>query len=212
MSGWMICLLILLALFLIGQLRIGVDGQYGEDGLQVRIRLGAVRLKVYPTNPKPEGQTKPKPKPKPKKKEQPNEKKGKKLTLEDILELARQFVPLALEAAGCFWSKLVVDKLDIHIVVGSHDPADAALLYGQLHGALGAVWQPLTQAFHVKDGRGRVEVDFNSSSITLYFHGALSLKLGQILWLGLHFGGKALAKFLKFRKAQKANKQARKAV
>ena len=212
MSGWTILLLILLAFFLIGQLRIGVDGQYGEDGLQVWIRLGTVRLKVYPTKPKSEGKPKPKPKPKPKKNEQPKQEKGKKLTLDDILELARQFVPLALEAAGCFWSKLVVDKLDIRIIVGSNDPADAALLYGQLHGALGAVWQPLTQAFHVKDGRGRVEVDFNSSSITLYFHGALSLKLGQILWLAVHFGGKALARFLKFRKVQKANKETRKAV
>lgn len=212
MSGWTIFLLILLALFLIGQLRVGVDGQYGEDGLQVRIRLGPVRLKVYPTKPKPEGQSKPKPKPKQKKKERPQQEKGKKLALEDILELARQFVPLAVEAAGCFWSKLVMDKLDIRIVVGSDDPADAALLYGQLHGALGAVWKPLNQAFHVKDGRGRVEVDFNSSSITLYFHGALSLKLGQLLWLGLHFGGKALARFLKFREIQEAKKQARKAV
>lgn len=210
MSGWTIFLLILLALFLLGQLRVGVDGQYREEGLQVWIRLGSVRLKVYPTKPKPEG--KPKPKPKPKKKEQPKQEKGKKLTLEDILELARQFVPLALEAAGCFWSKLVVDKLDIRIVVGSNDPADAALLYGQLHGALGAVWQPLTQAFHVKEGRGRVEIDFNSSSITLYFHGALSLKLGQILWLAIHFGVKALVRFLRFSKVQKANKQARKAV
>lgn len=212
MNRWMIFLLILLALFLIGQLRIGVDGRYGEDGVQVRIRLGSVRLKVYPTKPKPEGKPKSKPKPKPEKKEKPKEKKGKKLALEDILELARQFVPLALEAAGCFWSKLVMDKLDIRVVVGSNDPADAALLYGQLHAALGAVWKPLNQAFHVKDGRGHVEVDFNSSSITLYFHGALSLKLGQILWLAVHFGGKALARFLKFRKAQEAEKQARKAV
>lgn len=204
MSGWTMLLLILLALFLIGQLRVGVEGQYGEDGLQVRIRLGPVRLTVYPTKPKPEGQSKPKPKPKPKlrKKERPKQEKGKKLAREDLLELARQFVPLALEAAGCFWSKLVMDKLDIRIVVGSDDPADAALLYGQLHGALGAVWKPLNQAFHVKDGRGRVEVDFNSSSITLYFHGALSLKLGQLLWLGVHFGGKALAECLKFRKVQ----------
>ena len=210
MSGWMIFLLILLALFLIGQLRIGVDGQYGEQGLQVRIRLGPVRLKVYPTSPKPEG--KPKPKPKPEKREKPKQKKGKRLARKDLLELARQFVPLALEAAGCFWSKLVMDKLDIRVAVGSDDPADAALLYGQLHAALGAVWKPLNQAFHVKDGRGRVEIDFNSSSITLYFHGALSLKLGQLLWLGLHFGGKALGRFLKFRKEQEAKKQARKAV
>ena len=70
----------------------------------------------------------------------------------------------------------------------------------------------MNEAFHVRDGRGHVEVDFDHPNTTLYVHAALSIKIGQALWLGIHFGVKALKRLLKFRKIQKAKQQERKAV
>lgn len=142
----------------------------------------------------------------------PDKKAGKKMTLDQILKLAREFVPLVLEAVSKFWSDLVTDELEIAVIVGSADPADTAMLYGKINAAMGAIWEPLSKAFHVKNGRAHVGVDFESQNITLYAHAALSVKIGQILRLALHFGIKALHKFIKLQKQQKAKEQSRKAV
>ena len=213
MSGWAIFGLVLLVLFALGQIRIGVGAEYTQDGLTVRARLGALRIKVFPL---PKKEKKPKKKKPEKKPQNPTKPKGKEKTaqekLEWILDLAQEFVPLALEAAGCFWHRLVVDRLELCLTIGSSDPADTAMLYGQANAALGVIWQPLTQAFHVREGRAHVQVDFEAQTVSLTGQTALSLKLGQILWLGLHFGVKALARFLQVRKHQKAKQQVRKAV
>ena len=144
--------------------------------------------------------------------QEPEKKAGKKMTPEQILGLAREFVPLALEAVGGLWSRLVMDELELSVVVGSSDPADAAMLYGKINAAMAALWYPLNEACHVKNGRAHVDVDFNAQNITLYAHGALSIKIGQILQLASILAVKALGKLLKLQKEQKAKEQARKAV
>ena len=218
MSGWHILALVLIVLFLIGQIRIGAEVRYGQDGTQVQARAGVFRITLFPHKPAEQKKNPSQSEKKPGKAETvrkqsgKDKKDGKKLTLDQIFDLAQQFIPLALEAAGCLWSKLIVDMLEISIVIGGNDPADAALSYGQVNAALGAVWKPLNEAFHVRDGRGHVEVDFDRPNTTLYVHAALSIKIGQALWLGIHFGVKALKRLLKFRKIQKAKQQERKAV
>ena len=218
MSGWHILALVLIVLFLIGQIRIGADVRYGQDGAQVQARAGIFRIALFPRKPseqkkKPSKAEKKTTKIKSVQKQTGKDKKdGKKLTVDQICDLAKQFVPLVLEAAGCLWSKLVMDILEISIVIGGNDPADAALSYGQINAALGAVWKPLNEAFHVRNGRGHVEVDFDNPDTTLYVHAALSIKIGQVLWLGIYFGVEALKRFLEFRKIQKAKQQERKAV
>jgi hypothetical protein len=218
MSGWHILALVLIILFLIGQIRIGAEVRYGQDGAQVQARAGIFRITLFPRKPaeqkkKPSKSEKKTTKVKSVQKQSGKDKKdGKKLTVDQICDLAKQFVPLVLEAAGCLWSKLVMDILEISIVIGGNDPADAALSYGQVNAALGAVWKPLNEAFHVRNGRGHVEVDFDNPDTTLYVHAALSIKIGQVLWLGIYFGVKALKRFLEFRKIQKAKQQERKAV
>ena len=209
MNGWLILGLVVLALFLIGQVRVGVAADYTGEGLTVRARLGAVRVKVFPL-PKREKKEK-----KPKKKKPPKEKKhkeGKAKAKGGALILVQEFVPLALEAAGCFWRRLVVDELELLLIVGSTDPADAAMLYGQANAALGAMWEPLTRAFHVKKGRAGVRVDFEAQGTTVRTKASLSLKIGQILWLGIHFGIKALMRLIRYKKQMELKQQERKAV
>lgn len=263
MRGWGIFALVCIVFFLIGQIRVGVDARYGEDGPLVKVRLGCFRIKVFPRPAKPPkekktkkkhvkasgpdikseakrvqasaadsaaaaeqpepGSVQPAQKQKPaaesktaKKKKQtaqePEKKAGKKMTPEQILALAREFVPLALEAVSALWGRLVMDDLELSVTVAGPDPADAAMLYGKINAAMAAFWYPINEACHVKNGRAHVDVDFNAQSITLYAHTALSIKIGQILQVASHFGVKALRKFLKVQKEQKAREQARKAV
>ena len=218
MSGWQILGLVLIVLFLIGQMKVGVGAEFAQEGLTVRARLGWIKIKVFPL-PKKEGNGQKKKKRK-NKSAQAVESKQKKAKAEKpvgekiggALDLVKQFLPLALEAAGCFWRKLVMDELELCLTVGGSDPADAAMLYGQANAALAALWEPITNAFHVKDGHAQVRIDFDAPGMTLYGKAALSLKIGQILWLAVYFGGKALMRFLKYRSIRKAKQKERKAV
>lgn len=218
MNSWIVIGIILLFLFLLFQLRIGAVLEYGQNHPQIRVRVGPGKIKVYP------GSKQEKASGKKKKKKlhsgswdekssvEDTGKKGKKLSLEQLMELAQRFIPLALEAAECLWNKLVVDDLEISVIVGSHDPADAAMLYGQLYSGMAAVWVPINQAFHVKNGRAHVDIDFESDSIVLYIKTALSIKVGQIFWIALYFGLKAIKQLLGYRKIQKTKVQEGKAV
>ncbi len=243
MSGWQILGLVLIVLFLIGQIRVGVGAEYAQEGLTVRARLGWIKIKVFPLK-KQDGA---KPKKKKAKKEKAKKRKGKQVTSVSTaagadpnaeqpvaaenpenekgkaektlgekvgggLDLAEQFLPLALEAAGCFWNKLVMDELELCLTAGGSDPADTALLYGHANAAMAALWEPITNAFHVKDGHAQVRIDFDAPGMTLYGKAALSLKIGQIMWLAVYFGVRALVRFIKYYRIRKAKEKARKAV
>ena len=119
------------------------------------------------------------------------------------LDYARELLPIALEAAGMFYHRLRMDTLELELTVGSDDPADTAMRYGQASAILGSFWYPLTEAFHVKDGHAKVNLDFDAKETVLYAAASLSLKIGQILWLGIYIGVKALKGFLAVRKKQK---------
>ena len=55
----------------------------------------------------------------------------------------------------------------------------------------------------MKDGHAKVNLDFDAKETLLYAAASLSLKIGQILWLGIYIGVKALKGFLAVRKKQK---------
>ena len=93
-----------------------------------------------------------------------------------------------------------VHELRLRLVAGAPDPADAALRYGQANALLGAIWQPVTRVFHVKDGWARVEVDFERTEPALYGRVSLSLTVGELAALGLSFGVKALSVLLAVRR------------
>ena len=202
-----------LVLFLLGQVRVGGRAEFNAQGFFLWIRLGRFHIKLLPPKPKQEkGEPKPK-KPK-KKKEKPKKEKPPTPLPEKIggaLEYAQALLPAALEAAGGMWRGLRVDALELELTAGSADPADAAMLYGQANAALGALWHPLTKAFHVKDGTARVVLDFDAPGITVYGTAALSIRIGTAVWIGLRTGVKALVRVLAARKRLKIKRQQRKA-
>ncbi len=209
MSGWMIFAIVLLVLFLLGQVRTGVRAEYNAGGVFVWARLGPIELRVFPLPAKEEKKPKKK-KEKPKKPEKPKEEKPEKPLSEKVggaVDYALALLPVVLDAGGQFVRKLRVDLLRLELTAGSPDPADAALRYGQAVAVLSAIWGPLTRAFHVKDGEARALVDFTTDSMTVYGAASLSLKLGQIVWLGLWAGWRALWAFLRVRREHKANKK-----
>ena len=207
---------VVLVLFLIGQVRVGGRAVFNADGFFLWIRLGRFQLKLLPMTPKAEKPPKPqkpkKPK-KPKKKKEPRKPKKEKPPvplpekLGGALEYAQALLPVALEAAQGMWRGLRVDTLELELTAGGSDPADAAMLYGQANAALGALWRPLTKAFHVKDGTARVRLDFDAPGTTVYGQASLSIKIGTAVWIGLRAGVKALSGVLAARKRLKLKRR-----
>lgn len=196
---------VLVVLFLVGQVRVGCQAEYSVGGPVVKIRIGALRLQVFPAKPR-EG--------KPARKKEKKAKKAKEKSpvplrekVGGALSYARELLPIVLDMAGQFRKKLQVDTLRLVLTAGGTDPADAAMLYGNASAALGAFWYPLTKAFHVKDGSARVDLDFDRSEMSLYVFASLSLKIGQIMKIGVYFGMKALVAFLSVREILKIEKK-----
>ena len=96
-----------------------------------------------------------------------------------------------------------IDVLELYIHVGAYDPADGAVLYGRANALAAAVWLPLNQAFRIREGRVRVDWDPLAEKLVCAGQLALSLRIGEILWIGLRFGVKALAGFLRYRRLKR---------
>ena len=207
-----VCILaaVLLLLFLLLQVRLGVRAEYRAEGLSAWVRLGAFRLQVFPWRQEKKAAKKPAAR---KKTQQPAAKPAPPLSqrLGGALDYARALLPVALEAAGQFARRLRLDKLELELTVSAPDPADAALRYGQANAALGCAWGALLSAFEVKEGRAAVKLDLEAGECTLYALASLSLKLGQILRLGLYFGIKALRSALTVRRRRSGSDMHRKA-
>lgn len=206
-------LIALAVLVLLGQVRIGGLAEYGAGGFLAWARLGKLRVQVFPLKrkDKPDKKQEKKAKPPGEKPEKPGEPVPLTEKAGGALDYARTLLPVALDAAGSLYGKIRMDLLELELTVGAANPADAAMRYGQASAALGALWEPLTRAFHVKDGHARVRVDLDAGGMRVYGRASLSLKLGQVLWLGLYFGCRALRGLLAVRRRRKQKQQKRKA-
>lgn len=195
MTGWLIAGGVVVLVWLLGCIRLGMGASHmEEEGVRVWVRVGPAKITLYPRPKKKEAKPHKEKPSKPAKEKKPKEKKKTRepLTREQILSLVRQLIPLSLEAAGAFRRKLSIDVLELRLVVGEPDPADAALHYGQASAALGALWGPVTSAFQVKDGLARVDVDFQKAHWALWGRIQMTLTIGQLTWLGLCYGAKVL--------------------
>lgn len=210
MRALQILAVIILILFLIGQVRVGGRAEFNAQGFFLWVRLGRIHIKILPMAPKEEKPAKtqrPKKKKEPKKPQKEKEPIPLPEKLGGALEYAQALLPVGLEAARGLWHGLRVDTLELELTAGGSDPADAAMLYGQANAALGALWRPVTKAFHVKDGAARVKLDFDAPGTTVYGQAALSIKIGTAVWIGLRAGVKALSGVLAARERLKLKRR-----
>lgn len=200
MTAAVIWALILLALLLLLQIRVGAEAEYAGEEARVWLRLGPVRVRLFPRRARAERRSA---HPKKEIRERPAEKpKARRhMTAAEALDYLSALLPVALEAAGRFRRKLCIDVLHLELQVGGSDPGEVALRYGQASAVLGGLWGPLDQAFQIRDGLVRVEPDFGDNRTSrLSGRIVLSLKMGQILWLGLYFGLKGLKRAMSVKK------------
>ena len=112
-----------------------------------------------------------------------------KLTLSDILALA----DLACDTLGNLRRKLRVEVLVLHVTLDGSDPAKAAMLYGRVWAALGALPPKLEQLFVIKKRDIQPILDYNEKEMKLDAQLVLTITIGRAICLVL----RALVRFLK---------------
>ena len=194
-----ILLIIALLLTAVNLLRVGVDAEYDGEALFLRVKAGPVKITILPKREKP-AKPKKKKKEKPPKddkdEEQPKKKKKSPLTLPTLLKLVRP----ALEAVGTFRRKLSVDLLRLHARVGSGDPYSTAMTFGYLQSAVYGLHPLAERALNVKERDVWLTPDFTSDGIAAEGRLILTIRIGQIVWIALVLGWKALLVIIRQRK------------
>lgn len=191
-------LLIILAVFwLISLIRIGGRVKYGQAGLFVLLLIGPVKLLLFPPEKEPEQKWKAKQKKKKKppivEKHKKEPKEGQPGTLSRLMKL----LPVVGQACGSLKRKIRVDDLELELIWGGADAASIAIGYGQANAALGMLWPVFDNNFKVRRHLFRVGMDYGSSQPMVELQAAVTMTVGQIATLGVHYGVKALIIWIK---------------
>lgn len=204
MTVWIVLGSILLVLFFISLIRVGGLVEYSKDGLLAKLKIGPLRLTVYPMKQKPK-----------KEKREKTEKKKKEAPPEEppskpggLWTQFKAYLPLFADAAGRFQRKIRIDRLYLDFIAAAADPALAAMEYGYANAAIGMIWPLFEHNFKVKERRIRTAVDFNAADPTVYVYAALSLTIGQAAALGLRLAVKFLKITSELKTEQKTEKEA----
>ena len=203
MTALWIVLALLALLTLLNLLRVGVSAGYEAQAFSVSARVGPLTIPVWPRPPAEEPKKPKKEKP-PKEPKAPQEQtKEKELDFDTILALAK----LALKAAGSFRRKLTVELFRLVFVSGSSDPYDTAMQSAYVQAALGSL-RPLAQrALHIQERDVQVGADFTADKPRIEARLTLTIRIGQIIAIGVVFGVGYLKLMLQKKKAAKAQTQ-----
>lgn len=199
-------ILLALALLLAVLLTVPVKLRFSyEDGApRLWVRYGPVRRQIFPALEKEEKSSSQKEKTKKKKKsskkkEKPANKKAG-INREQILYALEKLPPILGRALRRTGRSIRVQPLKVHVLVAGRDPADTALLYGQLEAALHGALPLLERAVWIKDQDIRLFLDFSVQEADVIADVGVSLRPGSLVWIALRAGGSLLKWFLGFRK------------
>lgn len=207
-----VLLIVLAVLWLLSLIRIGGRVRYGAEGLFVFLLLGPVKLRLFPAEEESGGERQSKPKKEKRRKKKPaaaekhrkEPKEGQSGTLSRLMQL----LPVAGEACGALKRKIRIDDLELELIWGGGDPAAVALGYGQANAALGMIWPILDHNFKVKRHSFQVGLDYDRAQPGVELTAALTLTIGQIAALGVHYGVKALITWIRSGKPTRTKQEA----
>ena len=210
-------LIILAVLVLLALIPLGAHVRYDIEGAFVWVVAGPFRIRLLPKKPKKQkkaGKEKKKKEKKPKKPKEPEpaEKKEK----QPVGGLIRDFMPfvrLGLDLLGCFFRKLRVPVLTLHIGFGgAGDPAGAAINYGRAWSAIGAIMQPIRAKTRIRKENVSCSCDFTQGDMRVFAECKAVFLLGDLVAMAVRYGLRALRLYLRMKKNKKKRKNQDKAV
>lgn len=203
MTALWIVLALLALLTLLNLLRVGVSAGYEAQAFSVSARVGPLTIPVWPRPPAEEPKKPKKEKP-PKEPKAPQEQtKEKELDFDTVLALAK----LALKAAGSFRRKLTVELFRLVFVAGSSDPYETAMQSAYVQAALGGLRPLAERALNIQERDVQVGADFTADKPRIEARLTLTIRIGQIVAIGVVFGVGYLKLMLQKKKAAKAQTQ-----
>ena len=212
MTFWIVLAGILIVLWLLGRIRVGAAVKYSEAGFFLNVKAGPARLQILPSKPS-KKENKPRQKKKTAEKSAvPDETVKPKRSVKDTVSVVLEFLPLVGEAAGRFKRKIRVDYVELHVIWGAPDPADAAKGFGIGNAVMGILWSAVEHNFNVKKHDLSVDVDFDRESPEFIGAAQITITIGQCLSLALILGVKALKIYLGIRREKSETTENEKAV
>lgn len=128
------------------------------------------------------------------------EKKKFSVNLDQILYSLEKLPPILGRALKGVGRSIRLNPLKVHILVAGVDPADTALLYGKLEGALTVGVPALERLARVKHQDVRLFVDFREERPDVIADVGIFARPGALVLVALRAGVGALRWFLGFRK------------
>ena len=206
-------LIILGVLVLLALIPLGAHVRYDSDGPWVALVIGPIKIRLIPKNSKkpkkPKDSKKKKEKKQDKKKEKKKKEPEKPKEKQPIGGLIRDFYPfvkLGLDLLGCFFRKLRIPILTLHVGFGGqNDPAGAAINYGRAWSAIGAVMQPIRSLTRIKKENVSCSCDFTTGDMRVFAELKAVFLLGDLVAMAVRYGFRALKQYLKLKKSKKKN-------
>ena len=182
MIGWWILGILLLVLLLLCLTRVGVLIRFGEE-LTVSARFGFLKFQVLPEKPK---------------------KAFPKPTLSDIRDAWKALWPPLKKALRRTRQGVRIDPLDVSVILGGQaEPADAAQLYGELHGAVWTGMPVLEQLLVIPRPHIHLDVDFTAEETKILGSVGFSARIGTLLRIGMTVAIPGLRWLLAYMKKKK---------
>ena len=198
-------------LLLAGFLRVGAVVFLGSAP-RVLLRVGALRVPLVPRKKRAAKKPKGSVREKPSKEKAAKKQGGKRAGLprpspDELLELART----ALSALGATLrracGRVRVDPLDVTVVIGGDDPANAAILYGAACGAMYALMPRAEACFHVPAPSLRLRMGYGaegpSGGTSCEGSIGLSLRVCDLFAIAFTLAAPLLGWFLRFKRAHR---------
>ena len=191
----MLCI-VLAILMIAAVLPIGVDGRWQENAALVFLKLGLLRLQLFPWKQKEQadGQNRAKQQKKPKKQKKRRRaaKPQPALTRSDYLSLAK----LLLRTLQRFRRRLSVDLLQLHYTAASGDPYDTVMQYSRFCATLEAGFPLAKQVLHIKKQDIILNLSFETEQPIVNARLELTLRVWELCWISLRM----LVELLRWRK------------
>ncbi|MGE4352664.1 MAG: DUF2953 domain-containing protein [Oscillospiraceae bacterium] len=192
-----VLIVILAVLAVILLIPVGVVGGYDFGDIELKIIAGPVKIRIFPRKPKAEKPAEVKEKKA--KKEKPEKPKKLKKPKPLTLDILTDYIRLGTKVLGKFRRKLSINQLRFYYLVAGADPYEAAVNYGAANAATANILSLLHAAFHIKRQDVRIRVDFLAPKPQLSIGADMTIRLWEILSVGVV----ALIGFLKILNKQK---------
>jgi len=174
---------------------VGVRVVYDQGDLTVKVRFGPVKLQVLPQPEKTEqAEKKPKKEPKKKEKKEKPKKPKAKINREQIFFALEKLPPILGRALRRTGKSIRIEPLKVWLLAAGNDPADTALLYGQLEAALAAGLPVLRRVIRIKEEDIRLYLDFTEQQMDCIADVGIALRPWSLVTIGV----RALASLVKW--------------